>query len=95
MVISCDEMGMLEYWGGSTSSYEFPSNVKFQYKTQTDLYEFAKHKAKPLNLTFSQDGKFFVTMATDRKVNHLQISISIVFISLVGLITCRLEYLNF
>ena len=33
---------MLEYWGGVSHDYKFPDNVKFQYKTDTDLYEFAK-----------------------------------------------------
>lgn len=33
---------MLEYWGGVSHDYKFPNNVKFQYKTDTDLYEFAK-----------------------------------------------------
>ncbi len=40
VVISIDAAGMVEYW--STSTYDFPNNVKFQYKSDTDLYEFAK-----------------------------------------------------
>ncbi|VDK31508.1 unnamed protein product [Gongylonema pulchrum] len=41
-VISVDVMGMLEYWSGPKCDYEFPSNVKWKYKTDTDLYEFVK-----------------------------------------------------
>lgn len=40
--VSVDVMGMLEYWSGPKCDYEFPSNVKWKYKTDTDLYEFVK-----------------------------------------------------
>ena len=33
---------MLEYWGGVAQSYGFPKNVKFEHKTDTDLYEFVR-----------------------------------------------------
>ena len=42
VVVSGDESGMLEYWSGPVGSYCFPHNVKFEYKTDTDLYEFLK-----------------------------------------------------
>ena len=42
VVVSLDHSAMLEYWGGVSHDYKFPNNVKFQYKTDTDLYEFAK-----------------------------------------------------
>ena len=42
IMVSIDEMGMLEYWSGSKSNYEFPSNVSWEFKTDTDLYEFVK-----------------------------------------------------
>jgi peptidylprolyl isomerase domain and WD repeat-containing protein 1 len=68
VVVSADDKGMLEYWGGPDQSYLFPTNVSFQYKTETDLYDFAKCSAQLCNLCFSPDGELFVTMATDRKV---------------------------
>jgi len=41
-IVSVDRSAMLEYWGGVSHDYKFPSNLLFQYKTDTDLYEFAK-----------------------------------------------------
>ena len=40
--MSGDSNCMIEYWSGSTGDYKFPSVVQFKYKTDTDLYEFAK-----------------------------------------------------
>ena len=68
VVVSADEKGMVEYWGGPDRSYQFPTNVSFQYKTETDLYEFVKCSTWPCSLSFSPDGELFVTMSTDRKV---------------------------
>ena len=31
---------MIEYWSGQKSDFQFPTNVKFEYKTDTDLFEF-------------------------------------------------------
>lgn len=42
VAISMDEMGMVEYWSGAKNAFEFPKSVKFEYKTDTDLYEFCK-----------------------------------------------------
>eukprot|EP00730_Choanoeca_flexa_P014568 TRINITY_DN6414_c0_g1_i2.p1 TRINITY_DN6414_c0_g1~~TRINITY_DN6414_c0_g1_i2.p1 ORF type:complete len:620 (+),score=157.07 TRINITY_DN6414_c0_g1_i2:2-1861(+) len=68
-VVSADESGMLEYWAaGDDAEYKMPTNVAFEYKTDTDLYEFLKCKTMPFNLTFSPNGKRFVTTAVDRKV---------------------------
>lgn len=33
---------MLEYWRGPKGEYSFPTNIKWKYKTETDLYEFVK-----------------------------------------------------
>lgn len=40
MVLSGDEAGMIEYWSGLKEDCKFPQNVDFQYKTDTDLFEF-------------------------------------------------------
>lgn len=69
VTISSDESGMLEYWGGVDIDFDFPKNVNFEYKTDTDLYELAKCKAQPLHLSVSPDGRLFVVGASDRKVS--------------------------
>ncbi|XP_065904172.1 peptidylprolyl isomerase domain and WD repeat-containing protein 1-like [Dysidea avara] len=68
VIVSVDRSAMLEYWGGVSHDYKFPSNMQFQYKTDTDLYEFAKHKVTPTSIIFSPDGKLFAIMATDGKI---------------------------
>lgn len=39
-MVSADEKGLIEYW--SPESLEFPKNVDFELKSDTDLFEFAK-----------------------------------------------------
>lgn len=68
VVVSADEAGMVEYWSGLKGDCKFPQNIDFQYKTDTDLFEFVMCKTIPTSLAFSPDGKLFATMATDRKV---------------------------
>ena len=40
IAVSADEAGMLEYWSGIKHDLTFPKNVDFEYKTDTDLFEF-------------------------------------------------------
>ena len=40
IAVSADEAGMLEYWSGIKHDLAFPKNVDFEYKTDTDLFEF-------------------------------------------------------
>ncbi|XP_042339376.1 peptidylprolyl isomerase domain and WD repeat-containing protein 1, partial [Plectropomus leopardus] len=68
VIVSADKAGMLEYWTGLPHEFKFPKHVHWEYKTDTDLYEFAKHKTYPTSLAFSPDGKKMATIATDRKV---------------------------
>lgn len=68
VIVSADKAGMLEYWTGLPNEFKFPKYVHWEYKTDTDLYEFAKHKTYPTSLTFSPDGKKMATIASDRKV---------------------------
>ncbi|XP_006899443.1 PREDICTED: peptidylprolyl isomerase domain and WD repeat-containing protein 1 [Elephantulus edwardii] len=67
-VVSSDKSGMIEYWTGPPYEYKFPKNVNWEYKTDTDLYEFAKCKAYPTSICFSPDGKKIATIGSDRKV---------------------------
>ncbi|XP_072920628.1 peptidylprolyl isomerase domain and WD repeat-containing protein 1 isoform X1 [Hemitrygon akajei] len=68
VVVSTDKSGMLEYWTGPPTEYKFPKNIEWEYKTDTDLYEFAKCKSYPIGITFSSDGKKMATIGSDRKV---------------------------
>ena len=55
----------MEYWTG----YGEPAaNVAFKSKLDTDLFEFAKNKTRPLNLTVSPGGKFLAAFSADKKV---------------------------
>ncbi|XP_020615590.1 peptidylprolyl isomerase domain and WD repeat-containing protein 1-like isoform X1 [Orbicella faveolata] len=68
VAVSADEAGMVEYWSGIKHDLQFPKNVDFEFKTDTDLFEFIMCKTVPVSLTFSPDGKLFATLAMDRKV---------------------------
>lgn len=73
MVLSCDQEGMLEVWTGPKGDYKFPKNLQWEYKTDTDLYEFIKCKCRPTDICFSPDGTKFTTISTDRKVRIFKI----------------------
>lgn len=66
--ISIDQSGILEYWTGPKSEYQFPKSVSFESKLDTDLFEFAKNKTYPCGLAISPDGKKFASLSSDRKV---------------------------
>ncbi|KAM3847210.1 peptidylprolyl isomerase domain and WD repeat-containing protein 1 isoform 2-T2 [Vipera latastei] len=68
IIVSSDKSGMIEYWTGPSHEYKFPKNVNWEYKTDTDLYEFAKCKAYLTSMSFSPDGKKMATIGSDRKV---------------------------
>ncbi|KAJ6632608.1 Peptidylprolyl isomerase domain and WD repeat-containing protein 1 [Pseudolycoriella hygida] len=69
VVVSVDQAGILEYWTGPKQDYKFPSKlVAFESKLDTSLFEFAKNKTIVSGLAFSNDGKRFATLSTDRKV---------------------------
>lgn len=70
-VISVDKQGMLNYWTGAKDEYEFPKNVNFESKLDTDLFEFMKQKTYPVSLCFSPNGEQFATYAADRKVERI------------------------
>ena len=59
---------MIEYWSGPLSDYKFPTNVQFDSKMDTDLYEYAKVKAIVLSIAFSQDGRQMAVLSDDRKI---------------------------
>ncbi|XP_045159087.2 peptidylprolyl isomerase domain and WD repeat-containing protein 1-like isoform X1 [Mercenaria mercenaria] len=73
LVLSCDKGGMLEVWTGPKGDYKFPKNLQWEYKTDTDLYDFVKCKCVPTDLCFSPDGKKFASISTDRKVRIFKV----------------------
>ncbi|CAG8529799.1 4493_t:CDS:10 [Funneliformis mosseae] len=67
-VISADTSGMLEYWVPE-EPFGLPKTVSFEFKSDTDLYEFKKAKTHPTSIKFSYDYNQFVTMSIgDRQV---------------------------
>ncbi|TEB40067.1 peptidyl-prolyl cis-trans isomerase [Coprinellus micaceus] len=69
-VISADESGFIEYWQ-PVEPYGLPKNVPklWQYKSETDLYEFKKSKSTPTCITLSPTSSSFVTFSLpDRQI---------------------------
>jgi len=73
IVISSDGGGMVEYWSGSGQDYSFPKAAHFESKLDTDLYEFAKSKTYPLNMTISPNGQMIVMMGEDRHIRMFRL----------------------
>ena len=66
-IISSDMKGVLEYWDVDT--YELPSNrIKFNYKSETDLYEHAKSGTIPYCISISPKGTRFATFSKDKQI---------------------------
>lgn len=63
-VVSVDQGGIIEYWTPN-EQFSMPTTVSWQFKTETDLYEFVKGKSVPVSLEFSPDGSMFATMNMD------------------------------
>ncbi|TMS34756.1 hypothetical protein L596_002284 [Steinernema carpocapsae] len=68
IAISSDEMGMIEYWSGPKSNYDFPNNVKFEYKSDTDLYKLAQVKVTARSLAISPNGLSFAVFCSDHRI---------------------------
>ncbi|CAE7178970.1 unnamed protein product, partial [Rhizoctonia solani] len=85
-VVSADESGFVEYWQ-PREPYEPPKDVPgmWEFKSNTDLYEFKKTKSVPTSLTFSPNSSHFVTLSssTDRQVR--------IFNTLTGKMTRRYD----
>ncbi|CAG5055808.1 unnamed protein product [Parnassius apollo] len=68
VAVSVDKAGIVEYWTGPKHEFQFPKNVNFQSKLETDLFDFVKNKTYPTALAFSPDGKKMASISLDRKV---------------------------
>ncbi|KAI5896714.1 uncharacterized protein SCHCODRAFT_02615627 [Schizophyllum commune H4-8] len=69
-VISADEGGFVEYWE-PREPYESRKDIPglWLYKSETDLFEFKKHKSTPTCITLSPDSASFVTFSLpDRQI---------------------------
>ncbi|GFO03728.1 peptidylprolyl isomerase domain and WD repeat-containing protein 1 [Plakobranchus ocellatus] len=73
LVVSADKKGMIEFWTGPKQDYTFPRCLKWEFKTDTDLYDFAKCKCEVLSLTFSPNGQLMATIASDRKIRIFKV----------------------
>uniref|UniRef100_A0A2C9JSC2 peptidylprolyl isomerase n=1 Tax=Biomphalaria glabrata TaxID=6526 RepID=A0A2C9JSC2_BIOGL len=71
--VSSDKKGLIEYWSGPKSEYSFPKNVHWEFKTDTDLFDFLKCKCEVSSLTFSPNGQLMATLATDRKIRIFKV----------------------
>ncbi|KAJ3442566.1 peptidylprolyl isomerase domain and wd repeat-containing protein [Anaeramoeba flamelloides] len=65
-VISVDTKGMINYW--KIKNLKPPKEVLFNYKSETDLFFFAKNQTYPFCLTISPDGKTFACISKKRRV---------------------------
>ncbi|KAJ9105420.1 hypothetical protein QFC21_001791 [Naganishia friedmannii] len=69
-VVSADEAGFVEYWR-PREPWSVPDDVRglWQFKSQTDLFEFKKAKSIPTSITLSPNSSHFVTLSLpDRQV---------------------------
>ena len=72
-VISADAKGVIEYWAADPEEgFGAPpaaAGLKFEFKSETDLFDVAKARAYPQSLAVSPaGGRTFVVTATDRRV---------------------------
>lgn len=65
--ISVDTTGMIEYW--NVDSFQLPSEkLLFKHKIETDLYDLAKCKAVPYNVSISPNGLLFAIISSDKQI---------------------------
>ncbi|EJU03203.1 peptidyl-prolyl cis-trans isomerase [Dacryopinax primogenitus] len=70
IVISADEGGFVEYWQPQ-EPWSLPKTISglWQFKSNTDLYEFKRTKSLPTSLTLSPDSSHFVVLSmSDRQI---------------------------
>ncbi|EGT59757.1 CBN-CYN-15 protein [Caenorhabditis brenneri] len=69
VIVSIDESGIIECWNGERGDFEFPqSKLTWEYKLETDLYDFVKAKTIPVCAAFDPSGLKLATFAEDRKI---------------------------
>ena len=68
VVVSVDLKGMIEYWDNDTFEVPNDKKISFKYKSETDLYELAKHKTQPCLITMSPNDDIFVIVSIDKLI---------------------------
>jgi len=71
-VISIDKKGVIEYWNPETK--QLPEGLKFQFKSDTHLYELAKNQTVPYSLQIAPNGKYFGIISNDRQIRVFRFS---------------------
>lgn len=71
---------MVEYWTGYKSDFQFPKNLKFESKLDTNLFDFVKDKVKFHTACLSPSGKLFATLTSNRKVSDYIKFVTLFFI---------------
>lgn len=70
LAISCDQSSIINYWCPN-DLHNLPSEIAFQSKLDTDLFELVKRKLLPVALQFSSSGDQFALIgksSTQRKL---------------------------
>jgi peptidylprolyl isomerase domain and WD repeat-containing protein 1 len=66
VVVSADARGVIEYWVPEDGTPPpCPAVVAFKFKSDTDLFDAAKKKAKVTSLAVTRDGAKFAAMGSD------------------------------
>eukprot|EP00923_Selenidium_pygospionis_P028685 GHVN01051382.1.p1 GENE.GHVN01051382.1~~GHVN01051382.1.p1 ORF type:complete len:672 (+),score=109.10 GHVN01051382.1:768-2783(+) len=78
VAVSADPSGCVEMWHPDTFGLPTPTStkgkVRFDCKTDTDLYEFMKSKTYPLSLTVSPNGEYLACLSHDYLVRVFRFS---------------------
>ncbi|CAD6195588.1 unnamed protein product [Caenorhabditis auriculariae] len=74
IVVSIDDAGMIECWSGEKGEFDFPQErLKWEYKVETDLYDFVKAKTFPQCAAFAPNGMKLATYGDDRRIRIFNI----------------------
>jgi peptidylprolyl isomerase domain and WD repeat-containing protein 1 len=68
---SIDERGFLELWDPNT--FDFPSNLKYKFKLETDFLQLIQANSAPLSLSISPKGKYLAIMLKDKIIRIFKI----------------------
>ncbi|CAI2293325.1 unnamed protein product [Caenorhabditis sp. 36 PRJEB53466] len=74
LIVSIDESGVIECWRGERGDFQFPENkLAWNFKLETDLYDFMKAKTVPVCAVFDPAGLRLATYAEDRRIRVFDI----------------------
>lgn len=64
-VVSADASGAVECWDAATGECPPPRGLAYRFKSDTDLFEFARRKTVPVSLDVSRDGRLVAAAGAD------------------------------